>query len=1258
MRFVRRIPLRVAIPALLLVTALAINGYQAYQDMRRSDAEVETAASAFLVQEMTQLQGTVSREIRTDDWEGVQATIADRGSNPNITAALLMDDRNTVLSSTSMKQVGAFTPEVIGNLDTELLSTVRNAMSGRLLLAKDRSVMDGYYPVLLGARPGELRPTRKGVLFTRYDLTAPKAVNRRKIERDILIDSAFDTALFLLLGLILHAALTTRVTRLVKTAGKIASGDFSAHAGLSGRDEIAQIGEAFDNMIDKMAGDQKRLLTIFDSLEAIVYVADMKTYEVLFVNRYARDLFGDIEAKICWQAIQTGQAGPCDFCTNKRIVDAEGNPAGSYTWEFQNTRTGRWFYITDRAVRWSDGRIVRLEIAFDITERKRAAQFIEQAATEWIAAMDASADVIYLLDLNRRVVRANRAFFKMARSTPEAVVGKHIADIVHPEGEAVPCPVCRAQEEKRDFEYIMERDHPDNPTGRPIEIVLRVIRDKQGQPVSMLMNLHDLTHERERQDEKTKAEAQYRTILRTAMDGFLIVDVNGRILEVNDAYCIMTGYRREELLALSIADMEAALSAKEVDRRIPKIIEQGKARFESSHRRKDGGIVDLDISVNYSPYQGGRLITFLRDVTDRKRAEEALQASERFLESIVENIPNMIFVKDADTLRFVRFNRAGEQLLGYSRDELLGKNDYDFFPRQEADFFTSNDRLVLARNELVDIPEETVRTRDKGERVLHTKKIPIRDDAGKAQFLLGISEDITERKEREAFIRNILESVDEGFIVVDREYRVQSANRAFCRLAGLAEDKVVGRTCYELSHHCEKPCFELGEECAVKHTFETGASHSVTHAHANATGATQHVEIKSYPITDASGNVISAIETMNDITEKRRLEDQLRQSQKMEAIGQLAGGVAHDFNNILMAIMGYGNLIQMKMPANDPLRLNMNPLLESAERAAQLTKSLLAFSRKQVMHMAPVSLNEIISRTEKFLRRIIGEDVELRTAPGRDALVLADNSQIEQILMNLATNARDAMPEGGILSIGTDVLEIAGAEVMAHGLDAPGSYVVISVIDTGAGMGEETLRKIFEPFFTTKELGRGTGLGLAIVYGIVKQHHGAINVSSQPGMGTTFRIYLPVHHGVAGHREPVMQAAPIVGGTETILLAEDDQVLRAFLSELLGEFGYTVIAAEDGVDAVRKFAEHADVVRLCILDMIMPRKGGKEAYEEIARLRPGIKAIFASGYAADKVRREGFPAGCEFIQKPAAPEVFLRKIRELLDREQGPGAPV
>ena len=387
--------------------------------------------------------------------------------------------------------------------------------------------------------------------------------------------------------------------------------------------------------------------------------------------------------------------------------------------------------------------------------------------------------------------------------------------------------------------------------------------------------------------------------------------------------------------------------------------------------------------------------------------------------------------------------------------------------------------------------------------------------------------------------------------------------------------------------------------------------------------------------------------------ERERMHAQLLQAQKMEAIGQLAGGIAHDFNNILTAMMGYAHILKTKMREDDPLRTYADHVLSLSDRAASLTQSLLAFSRKQVMNPRATDMNEIIRTVERLLLRIIGEDIQPRTVLSeKDLIVMADHGQIEQVLMNLATNARDAMPEGGSLTIGTETMDIDDEFIKEHGFGKKGPYALVSITDTGMGMDRETREKIFEPFFTTKEVGKGTGLGLSMVYGIVKQHDGFINVYSEPGKGTTFRIYLPLIQEKMGVEEAKSDVLnPPETGTETILLAEDEKVVREFIKKLLEDYGYKVIEAIDGGDAINRFKLYKDKIQFVLLDIIMPEKNAREVYENIRQINPNIKALFMSGYTADMMlKKRILEDGFDFIEKPLSPTKLLRKVREILDK--------
>jgi PAS domain S-box-containing protein len=408
----------------------------------------------------------------------------------------------------------------------------------------------------------------------------------------------------------------------------------------------------------------------------------------------------------------------------------------------------------------------------------------------------------------------------------------------------------------------------------------------------------------------------------------------------------------------------------------------------------------------------------------------------------------------------------------------------------------------------------------------------------------------------------------------------------------------------------------------------------------------------SLVVRDEVGSIVAYRGIMRDITAYKKLEEQLLQAQKMEAVGQLAGGVAHDFNNIMSAIIGYGYLMQRKLKSDDPLRDDVEQILESANRAAEVTRNLLAFSRKQIMNVRPVNINEVIAKIEKLLSRLIGEDIEVELSLAtQDLICMVDAGQIEQVLLNLATNARDAMPKGGKFTISTQLAELDDVFINAQVVGSKREFALIIVSDNGTGMRQEDIEKIFEPFYTTKETGKGTGLGLAMVYGIIKQHDGHIKVQSELGKGTSFKIYLPVVHKEEEVSENGTVEAVPESGTETILVAEDDEKLRKLSQIVLTQNGYRVILANDGEEAISKFNENKESIHLVLLDMVMPKKNGKEVYEQMRRTKPNIKVIFSTGYTAERLDSDLLlTENINLLTKPVSPRDLLVKVRTMLDR--------
>lgn len=555
------------------------------------------------------------------------------------------------------------------------------------------------------------------------------------------------------------------------------------------------------------------------------------------------------------------------------------------------------------------------------------------------------------------------------------------------------------------------------------------------------------------------------------------------------------------------------------------------------------------------------------------RSRRDLERVSSFLSSIVENIPAMIFVKNAENLRFELFNKAGEELLGIRRELMIGKADTDFFPPDQAAFFEEKDRRVLRERALVDIPLEPIDTAG-GRRWLHTKKIPIVDQQGVARYLLGISLDITDRHEAEEALRRAQDELEARVALRTRELSLTVAR--------------------------------LEREIADREKAESALQKS---------------------------------------------EEQLRHSQKMEVVGRLAGGVAHDFNNMLSVILGHAEMaLSCTNGGTDPeLFESLDTIRQAALRSAGLTQQLLAFSRQQLVSPRYLDLRPLVRDFEKMLRRMIGDDIVLTIVEADEpCAVRVDPVQMEQVILNLAINARDAMPGGGELHIETRVITLTPEHVFAYPDAKLGQHVELSVRDEGHGMDAETKRHIFEPFFTTKAEGRGTGLGLSTVYGIVHQCGGSLVVESEPGEGTTFRVFLPLVVGQKSWAPP--REGPARGGSERILLIEDEPGVRRVCELTLRRLGYDVLVAADEQHAIDLCTSAERAPDAVLADVVMPRISGLALVERLRLLRPGLRVLFMSGYSDRRdAETSKLAESAAFINKPFTPDALGKQLRALLD---------
>lgn len=652
---------------------------------------------------------------------------------------------------------------------------------------------------------------------------------------------------------------------------------------------------------------------------------------------------------------------------------------------------------------------------------------------------------------------------------------------------------------------------------------------------------------------------------------------------------------------------------------------------------------------------GGRMFVVQRQLLIRSRE---LQHSVLLLRGITEGTTDAVFVKDLQG-KYLMINSAGAAFAGRSVDEILGKTDLDLFSADSAEVVMQKDRQVLMQGVTQTFEESG--TANGVSRVYLSTKGPYRDAHGAIIGLLGVARDITERKRAEEEMRQSQQKLRIHFehtplavVEWDLDFRVAAWNPSAERIFGYSRQEALGQHARFIVPAQYREDVDRVWQALLK---QSGGARS-TNDNLTKDGRTISCEWYNTPLVDDSGRVLGVASLVQDVTERVALEERLRQSQKMEAVGRLAGGVAHDFNNLLTVILGYSQILTDGLPKGSRLADNTAQIKSAADRAAAITRQLLAFSRKTVLSPRVINLNEIVLNLDSLLRRLIGEDIEVRTLPASDlGCVKADPSQIEQVVMNLALNARDAMPKGGTVTLETGNVTMDGTYARDHQPVEPGRYVMLAVSDSGEGMTPETQARIFEPFYTTKEVGKGTGLGLSMVYGIVKQSGGYIWVYSEPGLGTTFKIYFPRVDQPAEVVSGDNRSTKVQRGTETILLVEDDEQLRALTSSVLTHCGYNVLVArapEEGL-AICKLPSHD--IRLLVTDVVMPRMNGRQLAEQAQGIRPRMRVLYISGYTNDAIAHYGvLDPGLWFLPKPYALSSLIAKVREVLDSAAEPSA--
>ena len=896
-------------------------------------------------------------------------------------------------------------------------------------------------------------------------------------------------------------------------------------------------------------------------------------------------------------------------------------------------------------------------IARDVTERKRADQELHESEERYRSLVEAAPDVIYTVSAeDGSLTSLNPAFETLTGWSRAEWLGKPFVGMVHPDD--LPVAVERFQKALRG------EMHPP----RELRVLCKsgeylvgeftsTQQVKDGKVVGQLAIARDITDRKRAEEALIEERYLLHTLMDNLPDAVYFKDRESHFTRINKADVKLFGLSGPaQAVGKTDFDFFTTEHAQEAYNDEQQIIRTGQPVVgkEEMETWPDGHVTWASTTkMPLRDAKGNIIGTFgvSRDVTERKRAEGELRASETRYRRLFEAARDGIFILDADSWEIRDVNPFLLNLLGFSRAELLGRKLWEIGPLRDV-LLSKVDFEELQTREFIRYENLPLETREgKHVEVEFVSNVYISGDRKVIQCNIR---DITERKRAEAEHVRLVTAIEqsaEAVLMTNTEGEIQYVNPAFTRITGYSRDEVLGHNPRILKSGKQDPAF-------YQQLWATILKGEIWHGeliNRRKDGSLYSEQMSIAPVRSAGGEVTYFIATKQDVTEHKKLEQQLIQAQKMEAVGRLAGGVAHDFNNLLTIINGYAQLLIEPISPQDPRRGHLKEILMAGERAASLTRQLLAFSRRQVLEPRVLNLNSVLADVAKMLRRLIGEDVELVATLKPDlGRVKVDPGQIEQVIMNLAVNARDAMPQGGKLFVETSNVEIDANYARSHSPMMPGKYVMVAVSDTGCGMDLETQAHAFEPFFTTKEKGHGTGLGLATVYGIVKQSGGFIWVYSVPGRGSTFKIYLPVVEEALPTAEPAEVPAELAKGSETVLVVEDEGGVRSLVCEALASHGYKVLEAAGAASALEISEKYTEPIHLLLTDVVMPQTGGKELAKGFSTLHPETKVLYMSGYTDDAIVRHGIlERGTSFLQKPFQPRALLLKIREVLRMKSG-----
>ena len=986
--------------------------------------------------------------------------------------------------------------------------------------------------------------------------------------------------------------------------------------------------------------EHSRLMGILESIPGGVYIAD-KHFNIEYINPVIERDFGKIQGRKCYQYFHD-RTESCPWCKNEEVFAGR-----SVNWEWYSIENDKYYELFDTPFENSDGSISKFEFFHDVTERKRSEEALKRSAERFRRLFEQASDAFFIHDFNDgKILEANECACRNLGYTRDELLELNVSDIEISHTPETIVEICTRAEKGSPVIVEGVQRRKDGSTF-PVEISLGMLQDED--PTLLLAIVRDTTERKQTQEALRESEGRFSTMFEHMSSGVAVYESvdNGEdfvFRAFNPEAERITRISQREALGNRLLDLFPHMDKSGLLGVLQRVWKTGQEEHIPPFYYKDEKREGWRENRIYK-LPTGEVVALFDDVTESKQAEQALRESEEQYRTLVDNLPVAVYRNTPGPEgQFLMANPAFCKMFGFKNEEEVKKVTPASIYQNPEERKQYSDNLIqkgVFKND-----ERALQKRD-GTPVYTSITSRVYRKDGEISYFDSIMLDITEQKfakdalqESEEKYRSMMESMKDPIYICSQDYRVEYMNPSMIQRTG---HDATGEKCFKALHDLDEKCPWCMHDEAQQPEY---CEDDIVSPKDN-----RSYHVSSSPIAHGDGT-ISKMTVLRDTTDLKKLETQLQQAQKMEAIGTLAGGIAHDFNNILGGIIGYAELAKMKAPEGSNIIAYLDKMIKSSDRAADLIKQILTLSRRHKQKQRPVQVRHIIKETLSLLRATLPTTIEIRQDLAKDAgVVNADPTQMHQVIMNLATNAGHAMQkDGGVLEVTLANVELDDLSAEKHLDLAAGSYLRLTVSDTGHGMTAEIMERIFDPYFTTKDTGEGTGLGLSVAHGIVKTHGGTITVYSEPGEGTIFHVYLPLI--LEEEREVKESEEPLPTGTERILFIDDEEALVEIGGQILEQLGYEVVAEKSSVQALELFRAEPDRFDLVITDMTMPHMTGDKLAQALMKIRPQIPIILCTGHSGlvseEKAQEIGIKA---FVMKPLVMRNLAETVRKALDEK-------